>query len=106
MIRKDRSLTDDELRYYMPSIFSQDKHDSRSDRYTWIPTITLLSRLRSDGFEPFFACQQRVRDPGRTGHAKHMLRLRRYNQIAHSEMSEIILLNSHDGSSSCQMIPG
>lgn len=106
MIRRDRPLTDDELRQHVPSIFSQDKHDSRSDRYTWIPTITLLTRLRSEGFEPFFACQQRVRDPGRTGHAKHMLRLRRRDQVTHSEVSEIILLNSHDGSSSYQMIPG
>lgn len=106
VIRKNRPLTDDELRLHVPSIFSEDKHESRSDRYTWIPTINLLDRLRGEGFEPFFACQQRVRDEGRTGHAKHMLRLRRHNEISRDEVSEIILLNSHDGSSSYQMIPG
>lgn len=106
VIRKNRPLTDDELRHHVPSIFSEDKHESRSDRYTWIPTITLLDRLRDEGFEPFFACQQRVRDEGRTGHAKHMVRLRRHNEIGRDEVSEIILLNSHDGSSSYQMIPG
>ena len=67
VIRKNRPLTDDELRLHVPSIFSEDKHESRSDRYTWIPTINLLDRLRGEGFEPFFACQQRVRDEGRTG---------------------------------------
>lgn len=106
VIRKDRPLTDDELHRHVPSIFSTEKHESRSDRYTWIPTITLLDRLRKEGFEPFFACQQRVRDQGRSGHAKHMLRLRRSNDITRDEVSEIILLNSHDGSSSYQMIPG
>lgn len=106
MIRKDRPLTNAEMMQYVPSIFSTDKHDSRSERYTWIPTITLLDKLRAEGFEPFFACQQRVRDLDRIGHAKHMLRLRRHNEISHEEVSEIILLNSHDGSSSYQMIPG
>ena len=106
VIRKNRPLTDDELRHHVPSIFSEDKHESRSDRYTWILTITLLDRLRGEGFEPFFACQQHVRDEGRMGHAKHMLRLRRHNEISRDEVSEIILLNSHDGSSSYQMIPG
>jgi len=105
-IRRDRPLTDDELRQVVPSVFSEDKHDSRSDRYTWIPTSHILTRLRKEGFEPFYACQQRVRDQGRVGHAKHLLRLRRRDQILASEVSEIILLNSHDGSSSYQMIPG
>ncbi|MFD3227322.1 DUF932 domain-containing protein, partial [Rahnella aceris] len=58
------------------------------------------------GFQPFFACQTRVRDEARKGHTKHMLRLRRENQITGSEVPEIILLNSHDGSSSYQMLPG
>lgn len=35
-----------------------------------------------------------------------MLRLRREGQIGGQEVPEIILLNSHDGSSSYQMIPG
>jgi hypothetical protein len=37
---------------------------------------------------------------------KHMLRLRRHDQINGKEVPEIILLNSHDGSSSYKMIPG
>jgi hypothetical protein len=35
-----------------------------------------------------------------------MMRLRRAGQITGKEVPEIILLNSHDGSSSYQMIPG
>nr|WP_314266778.1 DUF932 domain-containing protein [uncultured Moellerella sp.] len=105
-IRRDRPLTIEELLRTVPSVFSEEKHDSRSSRYTYIPTITLLSSLQQEGFYPFFACQTRVRDVSRREHTKHMLRLRRHDQITGIQVPEIILLNSHDGSSSYQMLPG
>lgn len=61
VIRKERALTNDELIRYVPSVFSEDKHASRSERYTYIPTITLLDNLRTEGFQPFFACQNLTR---------------------------------------------
>ncbi|MWP55375.1 hypothetical protein GQN25_25595, partial [Escherichia coli] len=33
-IRRERPLTDDELMQFVPSVFSGDKHESRSERYT------------------------------------------------------------------------
>lgn len=107
-IRKERPLSNEELFHYVPSIFSEDKHESRSERYTYIPTITLLNNLRKEGFQPFFACQTKVKDVTKKEHTRHMLRLRRDNfiQSPKEEVPEIILLNSHDGSSSYQMIPG
>lgn len=105
-IRRDRPLTHDELMQYAPSVFGENKHESRSERYTYIPTITLLDNLQREGFHPFFACQTRVRDVGKREHTKHMLRLRREDQINRNQVPEIILLNSHDGSSSYQMLPG
>ncbi|EPL2249113.1 DUF932 domain-containing protein [Klebsiella aerogenes] len=106
LIRRDRPLTHDEMMNHVPSVFSAEKHESRSERYTCIPTITLLENLQREGFQPFFACQARVRDPGKREHTKHMLRLRREGQITGKQVPEIILLNSHDGSSSYQMLPG
>ncbi|EIY5517908.1 DUF945 domain-containing protein [Salmonella enterica] len=105
-IRRDRPLTHEELMQYTPSVFGEDKHASRSDRYSYIPTITLLDNLRREGFEPFFACQSRVRDPGRRDYTKHMLRLRRAGQITGQQVPEIIILNSHSGESSFQLLPG
>ena len=64
-IRRERPLTDDELMQFVPSVFSGDKHESRSERYTYIPTINIINKLRDEGFQPFFACQSRVRDLGR-----------------------------------------
>ena len=106
LIRRDRPLTHDELMNHVPSIFSAEKHESRSDRYTCIPTITILENLQREGFEPFFACQTKVRDLNKREHTNHMLRLRRQGQITGKQVPEIILLNSHDGSSSYQMLPG
>ena len=100
-IRRDRPLTHEELMSHVPSVFGSDKHESRSDRYTYIPTITILESLQREGFEPFFACQTKVHDQ-----SKHMLRLRRAGQLTEHQVPEIILLNSHDGSSSYQMLPG
>ncbi|WP_373203769.1 DUF932 domain-containing protein [Citrobacter amalonaticus] len=106
LIRRDRPLTHEELMQHTPSVFGEDKHASRSERYAYIPTITLLENLQREGFQPFFACQTRVRDPDRREHTKHLLRLRQAGQIAGQQVPEIILLNSHDGSSSYQMLPG
>ncbi|WP_407365462.1 DUF932 domain-containing protein [Enterobacter ludwigii] len=105
-LRRDRPLTRDELMQVVPSVFGEDKHASRSEKYTFIPTITLLENLQNEGFQPFFACQSRVRDPGRREHTKHMLRLRKSGQITGQQVPEIIILNSHGGESSFQLLPG
>lgn len=107
VVRANQPLADHELRVAVPSIFADTAHESRSDRYAYIPTITVLDALRNEGFQPFMACQARVRDDSREGFAKHMLRLRHASQIdGEGDVNEIILLNSHDGSSSYQMLAG
>ena len=106
LVRRDRPLTRDELAHYVPSVFSEEKHESRSERYTYIPTITLLDNLQREGFQPFFACQTRVRDLNKRDHTKHMLRLRRDDGIGKPEAAEVIIVNSHDGTSAYQMFAG
>lgn len=105
-IRSDSPLTDEMIRKVAPSIYAAEKHDSRSDRYAYIPTVNVLQKLRLEGFFPFMACQSKCRDQGKREHTKHMLRLRHAGQINSSEANEIILLNSHDGTSSYQMLAG
>lgn len=87
-IRRDRLLTHDELMRVVPGVFRDDKHTSRSASYTYIPTITVLESLKREGFEPFFACQARVRDPDRREYSKHLLRLRRAGQITQKEVQK------------------
>jgi hypothetical protein len=107
ILRADTPLTDDQINRVAPSIFAAEKHASRSERYAYIPTSTVLTKLRAEGFHPFMACQTRVRDEAKREHTRHMLRLRHASQVsAQGEANEILLLNSHDGTSSYQMIAG
>jgi hypothetical protein len=106
MLRADHPLSDDDIRQVAPSIFAEGKHASRSDRYAYIPTGAVLAGLRREGFQPFMVCQTRVRDDDKREHTKHMLRLRHAAQINGAEANEIILLNSHDGTSSYQLLAG
>ncbi|AZU14292.1 hypothetical protein AC611_16760 [Xanthomonas phaseoli pv. phaseoli] len=106
VLRADRPLSDDQIRAVTPSIFADSPHGSRSDRYAYIPTATVLTKLRNEGFEPFMVCQTRVRNEDRREYTKHLIRMRHASQINGSEANEIILLNSHDGTSSYQMLAG
>lgn len=102
-------LTDDQLRRVAPSVFADAAHDSRSTRYAYIPTIDVLAGLRREGFEVFSATQARARTEDRREHTKHLLRLRHASQFGRLDADstpEIVLLNSHDGSSSYQMMGG
>jgi hypothetical protein len=105
-VRSPIALTDDQIRAVAPSIFASEAHESRSHRYAYIPTIDVLNGLRKEGFSPFMACQTRCRNEGKKEHTKHMMRLRHTSQINTTESNEIILINSHDGSSAYQMLSG
>jgi hypothetical protein len=102
-----REALDNEALYrHVPSIFAREAHDSRSERYVYVPTIDIVEGLRREGWFPFFAVQSVPRDGSRHGHAKHMLRLRRDDGIGKPEAAEVIIVNSHDGTSSYQMFAG
>lgn len=105
-LRSDLPLMDEQIRAVAPSIFAEQAHDSRSERYTYIPTSHVLTKLRGEGFEPFFVTQTRVRDESNREYTKHMLRLRHASQINGTEADEIIMLNAHNGASSFQLLAG
>ncbi|ALS10130.1 DUF945 domain-containing protein [Pseudomonas aeruginosa] len=107
VLRSDTPLSDDQIHRVAPSIFAEAPHESRSQRYAYIPTATVLTELRKEGFQPFMVTQTRTRHEDRRDYTKHMIRLRHASQInARGEANEIILLNSHDGTSSYQMLAG
>jgi len=107
VLRSDDPLTEDQMRAAAPSIFAVGKHASRSERYTYIPTIDVLRGLHREGFEPFMVAQGLSRVEGKSEFTKHMIRLRHAGQVStRPEANEIILINSHDGASSYQMLAG
>ena len=75
VIRSDTPLLEDQMRQAAPSIFAPAKHVSRSDRYTYIPTIEVLRGLRKEGFEPFMVAQSKSRIEGKTEFTKWYGRL-------------------------------
>ena len=62
-LRSDYPLSDDQIHRVAPSIFADAPHESRSERYSYIPTAAVLTELRKEGFQPFMVTQTRVRDP-------------------------------------------
>jgi len=98
-------LTDEQIRNEAPSVFATAPVAGVSDRYTFLPTSQIIGRMRQEGWAPVEAQQQAVRVEGRTGFAKHLLRLQRRDQVARpgEYAVEIALVNSHDRSSAYQI---
>lgn len=106
VLQSNNPLSNEQIMRVAPSIFATEPHARMSERYTEIPTINVLDALRIEGFMPFMVAQTKVRDAGRREFTKHMLRLRRAEDVTAREANEVILINSHDGSSSYQMTAG
>lgn len=105
--RGNEPLALDAIRASVPSVFAEQPHDSRSERYAYIPTSAVLAGLQAEGFQPFYAQQGGSRIPGKADFTKHVLRLRHQSRAnERGEAHEIILLNSHDGTSSFQLFSG
>ena len=108
--RGNDPLTLEQIRNVTPSVFAEQKHNSRSERYTYIPTSEILTQLQREGFQPFAAFQGGSRDEEKKGFTKHLIRLRHMGQelatTSDKTVSEIVLMNSHDGTSSYRMMGG
>lgn len=103
-LRSPTPLADERMMAIAPSVFALAPHDSRSARYTQIPTSRVLEGLRSAGFQPFAVAQSGSRDEAKRGFTRHMIRLRREGQaIVGDSHPEIVLVNSHDGTSAYHM---
>ena len=112
--RDAAGLSDEQLRHVAPSVFAEDKHASRSARYTYIPTSEIVTGLRREGFLPMEVRQAGSRIEGKAEFTKHLVRFRHAAQFdlraagiqAGDSIPEIILVNSHDGTSSYQLMSG
>jgi hypothetical protein len=102
-------LTESDLRYRVPSAFATEAWGTMSDRYKFVPTIDVVGILEDKGFLPIRAEQSRCRLPGKTEFTKHMIRFRHsefFDLTSGTEFPEIVLVNSHDGSSGYQVMGG
>ena len=74
--------------------------------YTYIPTSAIVTALRKEGVQPFFACQSVVRDQTPHEYTRHMIRLRHEAQIGTKEAKEVVVVNAHDRYSAYNMMAG
>src|SRR3712207_1922383 len=77
ILRAQSPLSDEAIMSAAPSVFALEKHSSRSERYTYIPTIEVLNGLRNEGFFPYEVRQGGSRDDEKRGFTKHLLRFRK-----------------------------
>lgn len=102
-------LSNEQLQRLSPSVFALEPWQAQSKNYRFIPTINVIDALRDAGFHPVRAQQSRSRIEGKANFTKHMLRFRQLNPVAYQVndiIPEIVLINSHDGTSSYQMSLG
>lgn len=96
----DPFLDAEMLRGRAPAVFAECAHENTSPSYTFLSTHKVLEALGRAGFEPVAATQTAARRS--PAHARHMVRLRRRYETVdlHDSIAELVLLNSHDGTSS------
>lgn len=96
-----------------PSIFAAQPWERMSERYTFIPTIQIVDRMRAEGFQPVAVKQSNTRIEGKQEFTKHMIRFRDMRNGAAPAIRtlgeiypELVLTNSHDGASAYKLDAG
>src|SRR5260370_12817347 len=101
------AISDEELHQLAPSIFASQPVEGVSDRYSFLPTSSILTGMRENGWVPVRADQQSVRTEPRLGFQHHLIRFASLEHLDTWEKNqvrpEVVLLNSHDKSSAYQL---
>src|SRR6266403_2854016 len=107
-----QGLTNDQIMKAAPSVFALEPWERMSEKYKFIPTIQVVDAMRDNGFMPVRAGQSRSRIPGKAEFTKHLLRFRHVDymdtsgRVVGDEIPEIVLMNSHDGTSAYKLNAG
>jgi len=90
------------------SVQAMAAHESRSPKYTHLPTAKVIEYMREADFVPVHAVETRARKADKRGFQKHMLRFRHQGLTAlvGDSLPEIVVINSHDGSTGLQLWSG
>lgn len=103
-------LSTERMMSLAPSIFATEKHESRSERYAYIPTSAVVDGMRENGFLPVHVAQGKSRIPGKADFTKHLIRFRQAGEVGTKQVGglfpEVILVNSHDGTSAYRLMSG
>jgi Domain of unknown function (DUF932) len=101
------AISDEELQRLAPSIFASQPIEGVSDRYSFLPTSSILKGMLENGWVAVRVEQQSVRTEARRGFQKHLIRFARLEHLESWEKNqvrpEVVLLNSHDKSNAYQL---
>lgn len=121
---KQSLLTLDQVRSAAPSVFANNPFPGVSNRYAFVPTANVVEKMMDEGWGVRAASQSYVRCDERRGFQKHMIHFARVEDIdkvnnaitrinhvvdyknALAEFPEVVLTNSHDGTSTYQLHAG
>lgn len=102
------ALTNDEIALRCPAIFAQDYSKRRTEQYAQYHTIDVIKALRGEGFEVTNAFAQKSRTEN--VHGRHCVRMSHVDYLNTDKPSdqrpELVLINSHDGTTSFQLMAG
>lgn len=104
-------LSFDRIAAAAPTVFADERHESRSERFQVIPTHQLLTAFQKEGFVPVKVQVGGSADREKRNFTKHLIRFRRLNDLTATPKvgdshPEAVLLNAHDGTSSYQLHAG
>lgn len=98
-------LNNQQLYAKAPAVLTLEPAPGTSDRYSFIPTVTVLDALREEGWLPVEASQQRTHKPSR--YAAHLVRLQhRDPRPVMGGEYECLLYNGHSGERSLKLLTG
>lgn len=102
------ALSTERVQQLAPAVFSNTKAERLTNRYASLNTSELLPIMADYGYFPMQAAQKKSRK-GETQHSSHMLSFAKTyhtEEVVGAVRPEIILYNSHDGSSSVRLFAG
>jgi hypothetical protein len=91
-------LTHTELMAQAPALFTEEPHFEVSDKYHFIPTIDIITKISSYGWHPVSVQEANVRDSDKEGYQRHLVRFRHFDDLLNPPQNavELLLFNSHD----------
>jgi hypothetical protein len=104
-------MSNDDIYRVAPSVFAETRHESRSERFSYISSVEILDGLRENGFFPVYAKQGKSRIPGKAEYTKHLIRFRHESTSTQERtlnmvFPEVVLVNAHDGTASYHLDGG